>query len=77
MTADAPVIEIRNLHKSYGAIDVLKGVDLGEGDLVGNVLLADEGEGDYILGDDDPPLLPVAARGGAGGRRGAWAWGCR
>lgn len=28
MTADAPVIEIRNLHKSYGAIEVLKGVDL-------------------------------------------------
>ena len=28
MTADAPVIEIRNLHKSYGAIEVLKGVHL-------------------------------------------------
>ena len=28
VTADAPVIEIRNLHKSYGAIEVLKGVDL-------------------------------------------------
>ena len=28
VTADAPVIEIRDLHKSYGAIEVLKGVDL-------------------------------------------------
>lgn len=28
MTANAPVIEIRGLHKSYGALDVLKGVDL-------------------------------------------------
>lgn len=25
---DAPVIEIRNLHKSYGSLEVLKGVDL-------------------------------------------------
>jgi polar amino acid transport system ATP-binding protein len=28
VTADAPVIEIRNLHKCYGAVEVLKGVDL-------------------------------------------------
>ena len=30
MTAlqDTPVIEISNLHKSYGSLDVLKGVDL-------------------------------------------------
>jgi len=28
VTTDASVIEIRNLHKSYGAIEVLKGVDL-------------------------------------------------
>ena len=27
-TADAPVIEIRNLHKAYGALEVLKGVSL-------------------------------------------------
>ncbi len=27
-TAPAPVIEIRNLHKSYGDLEVLKGVDL-------------------------------------------------
>ncbi len=28
VTNDAPVIEIRNLHKCYGAIEVLRGVDL-------------------------------------------------
>ena len=28
MTEPAPVIEIRNLHKSYGALEVLKGVDI-------------------------------------------------
>ncbi|MEO1639208.1 MAG: amino acid ABC transporter ATP-binding protein [Pseudomonadota bacterium] len=28
MTANAPVIEIRNLHKAYGALEVLKGVDI-------------------------------------------------
>ncbi|MCA3437037.1 MAG: amino acid ABC transporter ATP-binding protein [Rhodobacter sp.] len=28
VTSDAPVIEIRNLHKCYGAIEVLRGVDL-------------------------------------------------
>ncbi len=27
-TADTPVIRIRNLHKSYGSLEVLKGVDL-------------------------------------------------
>ncbi len=27
-TADTPVIEIRNLHKAYGTLEVLKGVDL-------------------------------------------------
>ena len=26
--ADTPVIEIRDLHKSYGNLEVLKGVDL-------------------------------------------------
>ncbi len=28
MTPEAPVIEIRNLHKSYGSLEVLKGVDI-------------------------------------------------
>lgn len=28
MTAAAPIIEIRDLHKSYGALEVLKGVDI-------------------------------------------------
>ena len=28
MTADAPVIEIRDLHKAYGALEVLKGVSI-------------------------------------------------
>ncbi len=28
VTSDAPVIEIRNLHKAYGALEVLKGVDI-------------------------------------------------
>ncbi|MBE0413250.1 amino acid ABC transporter ATP-binding protein [Yoonia sp.] len=28
MESDAPVIEIRDLHKSYGALEVLKGVDI-------------------------------------------------
>jgi len=28
MTADLPVLEIRNLHKSYGALEVLKGVNI-------------------------------------------------
>ncbi|MEL7027073.1 MAG: ATP-binding cassette domain-containing protein, partial [Pseudomonadota bacterium] len=28
MSAETPVIEIRGLHKSYGTLDVLKGVDL-------------------------------------------------
>ena len=28
MNADAPVIEIRNLHKAYGALEVIKGVDI-------------------------------------------------
>lgn len=28
MSAPAPVIEIRNLHKAYGALEVLKGVDI-------------------------------------------------
>lgn len=28
VTNDAPVIEIRNLHKCYGAVEVLRGVDL-------------------------------------------------
>jgi polar amino acid transport system ATP-binding protein len=28
VTTEAPVIEIRNLHKSYGSLEVLKGVDI-------------------------------------------------
>ena len=28
MTSDTPVIEIRNLHKAYGALEVLKGIDI-------------------------------------------------
>ena len=28
MTTDTPVIQIKNLHKAYGALEVLKGVDL-------------------------------------------------
>ena len=28
MTSDTPVIEIRNLHKAYGALEVIKGVDI-------------------------------------------------
>lgn len=28
MTPDTPVIEIRNLHKAYGALEVIKGVDI-------------------------------------------------
>ncbi len=46
-----------------GVVHVLEGVDLGEGDLVDDVAFAYDGEGDHILGDDEPPLLPVAVRG--------------
>ncbi|HCQ58975.1 MAG TPA: ATP-binding protein, partial [Sulfitobacter sp.] len=28
MTTDTPVIQIKNLHKAYGSLEVLKGVDL-------------------------------------------------
>ena len=28
MTADTPVIEIRDLHKAYGSLEVLKGVSI-------------------------------------------------
>jgi polar amino acid transport system ATP-binding protein len=28
LTSDTPVIEIRNLHKAYGALEVIKGVDI-------------------------------------------------
>ena len=28
LTSDTPVIEIRSLHKAYGALEVIKGVDI-------------------------------------------------
>ncbi len=45
----APVIEIRNLHKSYGALEVLKGVDLraSKGDVVS--LIGSSGSGKSTL----------------------------
>ncbi len=45
----APVIEIRNLHKSYGALEVLKGVDLvaNKGDVVS--LIGSSGSGKSTL----------------------------
>jgi hypothetical protein len=49
--------------------------DLGEGDLVDNVVVIDEGEGNHVLADDYAPLLPLAAGAGGqvGGRAEEWA----
>ena len=49
MAASEPVIEIRNLHKSYGALEVLKGVDLTatRGDVIS--LIGSSGSGKSTL----------------------------
>ncbi|OWU84412.1 ATP-binding protein [Oceanicola sp. 22II-s10i] len=49
MTSPAPVIEIRDLHKSYGALEVLKGVDLlaRQGEVVS--LIGSSGSGKSTL----------------------------
>ncbi|WP_050931474.1 ABC transporter ATP-binding protein [Aestuariivita boseongensis] len=49
MTETAPVIEIRNLHKAYGALEVLKGVDITahRGDVVS--LIGSSGSGKSTL----------------------------
>ena len=46
---DTPVIEIRDLHKSYGALEVLKGVDLsaGRGEVIS--LIGSSGSGKSTL----------------------------
>ncbi len=48
-TATAPVIQIRNLHKAYGALEVLKGVDITahRGDVVS--LIGSSGSGKSTL----------------------------
>ena len=45
MSADSPVIEIRNLHKAYGALEVIKGVSIAakKGDVVS--LIGSSGSG--------------------------------
>ena len=45
MTEQTPVIEIRNLHKAYGALEVIKGVDITahKGDVVS--LIGSSGSG--------------------------------
>lgn len=45
MTEETPVIEIRNLHKAYGALEVIKGVDISahKGDVVS--LIGSSGSG--------------------------------
>ena len=45
MTEDPPVIEIRNLHKAYGALEVIKGVDIAAkmGDVIS--LIGSSGSG--------------------------------
>ena len=49
MTTPAPVIEIRNLHKAYGALEVLKGVDIraARGDVIS--LIGSSGSGKSTL----------------------------
>ncbi|MEX0337609.1 MAG: ABC transporter ATP-binding protein [Arenibacterium sp.] len=49
MTAQAPVIEIKNLHKSYGELEVLKGVSISahRGDVVS--LIGSSGSGKSTL----------------------------
>lgn len=49
MTASSPVIEIRNLHKAYGSLEVLKGVDISAhaGDVVS--LIGSSGSGKSTL----------------------------
>ena len=49
MTDTTPVIEIRNLHKSYGALEVLRGVDISamKGDVVS--LIGSSGSGKSTL----------------------------
>ncbi|MDU8910232.1 ABC transporter ATP-binding protein [Aestuariicoccus sp. MJ-SS9] len=49
MTSDTPVIAIRNLHKCYGALEVLKGVDITarRGDVVS--LIGSSGSGKSTL----------------------------
>ena len=49
MTDSTPVIEIRNLHKSYGSLEVLKGVDISamKGDVVS--LIGSSGSGKSTL----------------------------
>ncbi|SMX27773.1 Octopine permease ATP-binding protein P [Pelagimonas phthalicica] len=49
MTASSPVIEIRNLHKAYGSLEVLKGVDITAhaGDVVS--LIGSSGSGKSTL----------------------------
>ncbi|MEM6374031.1 MAG: ATP-binding cassette domain-containing protein, partial [Pseudomonadota bacterium] len=47
--SDQPVIEIRNLHKAYGSLEVLKGVDISamRGDVVS--LIGSSGSGKSTL----------------------------
>lgn len=49
MTTETPVIEIRNLHKSFGSLEVLKGVDVvaNRGDVV--ALIGSSGSGKSTL----------------------------
>ncbi|MEO1797843.1 MAG: amino acid ABC transporter ATP-binding protein [Pseudomonadota bacterium] len=49
MTNSAPVIEIKNLHKAYGALEVLKGVDIraARGDVIS--LIGSSGSGKSTL----------------------------
>ncbi|WP_299373387.1 ATP-binding cassette domain-containing protein [uncultured Tateyamaria sp.] len=78
---DQPVIEIRNLHKAYGALEVLKGVDIAakRGDVVS--LIGSSGSGKSTLlrccnlledsqqGDVTFKGEPVTWKGGGHGRR--------
>lgn len=81
MTATQPVIEIRNLHKAYGALEVIKGVDITarRGDVVS--LIGSSGSGkstilrcanlleDSQQGDIVFKGEPVTWRGTGAGRR--------